>query len=67
MNALTPSQLGVHPEAIAERRRIVELLDSYEVSLHAQVRAMAADRIGDPHSNNAKLEMLRLMRAVIGK
>jgi hypothetical protein len=61
------ADLGEHPAATQERRRIVGLLRSYEDSCVALRRAMAEDGIGDPGAVESRLEMLRLLIVSIDK
>ena len=46
-------------------KRVNTAFDSYEAQLTAQARAMAEDGVGDPHSAQAQLDALRLLREAI--
>lgn len=63
----TPMVEIIEQNVLAERRRIVALIDSYETQTLELVRMMAHDGVGDAHGPMAQLDMLRLLRAAIDK
>ena len=67
IRAMDEFNAGIADGVLKERARVLALLDSYESQCSLQVRAMAAEGVGDPGAVQAQLGMLRLLREVMSR